>query len=391
MSTPLHDSHSYGWNCTKFGSCKEEANNDIAGLGYALPDQLSMSKPFSLFNRVLLAFVMTAYTTLAIAWISYIFRAGNFSLETELSVLDRHFLQWVWYFSKTPPTLSPTWTRTLQRTILLLSDSHIATGLAILTAGFIQSRRLTIYHFHIVVYLAWLASSTHMTTITILRTYLRRHRAVLRWRVIAMTVMFSMLFVALALTSCSVWPDISYSDQHLLYFDSQVTCAWDSELMTAWRPDVVFSVCLVTAGYIARLSKLFISTSKCFKHWFRDLPGSGLKSLFDKTETLSGTSSNGISRLAWRLLGTLILGVYVDLRALFDLYESLLSELIWLSFSLLWGTPKIFVWRMGAPVRNYEDTWSFGQLLPLLLLLLPVVALPELYSGKNRYETSRPE
>jgi hypothetical protein len=278
--------------------------------------------------------------------------------------------------------MSPVWTRTIRKIILLLGDSHIVTGVAILTAGLIQSHQMTIYHFYIVLYLAWQANSTHMTTLTILRCHLRCHRPVLKWRVVAMTIMFILLFVSLSLTASSAWP--TRRTDSTLYFDSPVICAWNSKFtkgMVAWEPEIVFASCLLGVGYISRLSKLFISTSSFFGQWFRDRPSCWLKSMFDKTEALSKTSKS-ISRPFWRFLATIILGVYATLRSPFDLYGSLLWELIWLSYSLLWGFSKIYIWRSTAPFRANEDTWGFSQLLPILLLLLPIVSLPEIYSGE---------
>ncbi len=300
------------------------------------------------------------------------------SLENGLNILDRHFLDWIWTWAKETPKMSSPWSRVLQKAILHLSDSHIITGLAILIAGFIQACQISIYHFHFVVYLAWLASSTHLTTLTILRNYLRRHRSILKWRVIAMVIMFIMLITALSLTSSRVWPS---GDWYELYYDSPVSCAWKQEYMT-YRPDAAFSVFLVTAGYLARLSKLFISTSEFFRSWLRDRPSSWLKHKYDFTQRRRRASNNATARVFWKLLGALSLRVYIDARALYDLYESLLSELIWLSFSLLWGVSKILTWRMGAPVTMYENKWGFGQMLPLLLLLLPAVAVPQFYDGE---------
>lgn len=332
---------------------------------------------------MLLAFVVTSYATLVIAWVTYIVQPepGDVSLKNELNILDRHFLQWIWKWVKKAPQMSSPWTRVLQKAILHLSDTHIVTGLAILTAGFIQSCRLSVYHFHVVIYLAWLASSTHMTTLTMLRSYLRHHRPVLRWRVIAMTAMFVMLVAALALTASRVWPDRD-GFEDILYFDSPVRCAWEHEYMRSWSSDALFSICLVTAGFLARLSKLFVSTSEIFRLWLRDRPSSWLKRRFDTAERYARSSNTVATRFYWKSLATFILGIYVEARSLYDLYESLLSELIWLSFSLLWGTTKIFAWRMNAPVRQYENDWGFGQLVPLLLLLLPMVAVPDLYAGK---------
>lgn len=188
----------------------------------------------------------------------------------------------------------------MQKTILLLSDSQIVTGIAILAAGFIQSHQMTIYHFEIMIYLAWHANSTHMTTLTISRNYLRCYRPVLKRRITAMTVIFIMLFVAVLLTLSPVWPP--WRSGESLYMDSIVFCAWGSNyfknpMKRPWQRDNIFATCLLTAGYIARLSKLFISSSTFFKHWFRDRPGSWLKSLFDKTEKRSSMSRTSTSRL----------------------------------------------------------------------------------------------
>ena len=302
-------------------------------------------------------------------------------MQPDLSILDHHFLEWIWSLATIRPVLSSVWAKVVQKTIIIFSDSHLVTGLAILGTGFIRSHSLTIYHFHIIVFLAWQASSTHMTTLSILRTHLRRHRAVLKWRVVAMTVLFVMLFVALVLTV----PAIRFGDTYWylpLYRDSPAVCSWDWEYMKTWQPDCVFSLCMLTAGYLARLSKLFISTSTFFRKWLRDRPTIWLKLLFDRSERRAVASPFATSRMFWRLTGALVLSIYVNLRSLADLYESLLLELLWLNSILIWGTAKIFTQRSTAPVQPYEDTWGFGQILPLLLLTLPLIALPELYSGK---------
>ena len=333
-------------------------------------------------DQVLLAFVITTYATLIIAWVSYIVQPVDLSLQNELNILDRHFLEWIWTWAKETPRMSSPWSKVLQKAILHLSDSHIITGLAILIAGFIQSCQISVYHFHFVIYLAWLASSTHMTTLTILRNYLRHHQSILKWRVIAMIAMFIMLVVALALTSSRKWPSYQNFPDTGLFYDSPVSCSWKQEYMMSGQPDPIFSICLVTAGYLARLTKLFTSTSDFSRLWLRDRPSSWLKRKYDSAERRKRTSNNAATRFYWKSLATFSLGVYVDARAVYDLYESLLSELIWLFFSLLWGIFKIFTWRMDAPVTTYENKWGFGQILPLLLLLLPAVAVPQFYDGE---------
>jgi hypothetical protein len=333
---------------------------------------------------VLIAFLVTSYLALVLAWVNFLFGPGEGLQENEPSILDRHFLAWIWKWAKSAPKLPSAWASVLRKSILHLSDSQIVTGISILTAGYIQSGRLSVYHFHVVVYLGWLASSTHMTTLAVLRAFLRSQRQVVQWRVTAMTIMFIMLFAAIVLTTSKIWPrsEFYYKSTEGLSLDSPAHCAWEHKYMGSWEPDAVMSVCLLTAGYLARLSKLFESTSEFFKYWLKERPGAYLKGMHDGADRRSRTSTNAVARLYWKLLAAFLLGCYVDARSLYDLYESLLSELIWLSFSLLWGTFKILVWRNGAPTREYEDAWTFGQLLPLLLLLMPLVAIPELYAGR---------
>jgi hypothetical protein len=60
--------------------------------------------------------------------------------------------------------LSQRWEHACQAFIPTFSDAHLATGMALLIAGFTQLCRLTIYHFHTLFYLAWMAFSIYLLT-----------------------------------------------------------------------------------------------------------------------------------------------------------------------------------------------------------------------------------
>lgn len=79
----------------------------------------------------------------------------------------------------------------------MLSDQLIITDITTLVAGYIKSSSISFYHFQIVTYLAWLASGTHRTALTVWRGFLRERRHILIYRVAVMTVIFFMLFVAI--------------------------------------------------------------------------------------------------------------------------------------------------------------------------------------------------
>ncbi len=101
------------WNCTHYQSCREQANNDIAGFGVRTSHYRSnLHHVVKLTNiQVLLAFVSSAFATLIIAWVSYIVQPVDGALGELLNVLDKNFLEWLWKGAKRAPTMSSRWTR----------------------------------------------------------------------------------------------------------------------------------------------------------------------------------------------------------------------------------------------------------------------------------------
>lgn len=63
-----------------------------------------------------------------------------------------------------------------------------------------------------------------------------------------------------------------------------------------------------------------------------------------------------------------------------SLYETVLThrQLLWLLFSLSWGTVKLFSERRATE----ESGWRFGQVVPVVLLLSPLLLMVEGFSGK---------
>ena len=88
----------------------------------------------------------------------------------------------------------------VERFILSLSDQQLVTGLAILIAGYINRCSMSFYHFKTVAALAWFSSTTHLATLTLLRTYLINHPRVRDWRVAAMLGIFALLALAQVLS-----------------------------------------------------------------------------------------------------------------------------------------------------------------------------------------------
>lgn len=304
-----------------------------------------------------------------------------------LNVLDRRFIWAVGWWKKTEVTKTAEASRTtkwklvLQKVLLTLSDAHLLTGLAILIAGFTQICTITAFHYHAVVYLAWTSSSVHMVTLTISRFYLRSNKPILIVRLVFMSALFILLFIALCLTASTKWP--TATNDNAFTFDAQAVCTLADGNWRVWRGDTVFALILLSLGYIFRLCKVFETTSDGCRKWLRTVPEDFLKRGFVRCQNRRDESPNFVSRAFWQFMSWLVLSSYLYVRAFYDIFESLLVELIWMTLSLLWGFAQIFSWQQNSPVRRFETQWSFGQILPLLLVAAPLIALPEFYADSK--------
>lgn len=165
-----------------------------------------------------------------------------------------------------------------------------------------------------------------------------------------------------------------------------------------------------------RLVKIFRTSSTTLEVIFRNWPSKKFKEglcFLDRKangiETKAAWLSPKASRKAYNL-GTCFL---LLARAACDVMTSLLwevcqpvdmtrlsdsaniSQVMWLFFSLAWGTLRIFSTRQladndSAATSNpqnsvilQEDFWGFGQWTPTLFLILPCLSFAEAWLGKS--------
>ena len=64
-----------------------------------------------------------------------------------------------------------------------------------------------------------------------------------------------------------------------------------------------------------------------------------------------------------------------------------IEQILWLAFALAWGTEHLFETRSLMDEvesdTSDENTWSFGQLFPVILLALPILSFAESYYGRR--------
>ncbi|KFY82344.1 hypothetical protein V500_10610 [Pseudogymnoascus sp. VKM F-4518 (FW-2643)] len=253
-----------------------------------------------------------------------------------------------------PPVLLPNPDISGIGAILAMSDAQIVTGLSILIGGFSQINfGLSIFHWHMVVRLAWFSSVTHLTTLTFLRRYIHDNRVVRILRLVLMLVLMIMLAVALiptggecGLENYSPWGPSSYTydmkiesyeSESPVYPGSPAKCCFlamsdkASFIGTTHKFDVMMiSEALLIGSTLTRVLKLFRTSSEFSTTWLRHKPAQMCK------------------RIARKLEERKIAGV--DFAVTHDSQEDVVLQ---------------------------ENSWGFGQLIAPLLLILPLFSLVE--------------
>ena len=110
--------------------------------------------------QIILAFVLTIYINFALVAIGYVF--GCIPKEF-MGILDRRLF-------KIKSRLLPTWTHVLDRVVSVFSDQQIITAIDVQGVAYFKHCTVSVYHFHVVVYLTWILSGTHLVALTVLRS-----------------------------------------------------------------------------------------------------------------------------------------------------------------------------------------------------------------------------
>lgn len=292
----------------------------------------------------------------------------------------------------------------LERFVLSLGDQQLVTGLAVLIAGYSQMSSMSAYHFNIVASLAWFSSATHLATLAVLKNYFRAYTAVRNWRVAFMLVLLSMLVVA----QIPGWADKDNSVPVICYYQ-----ALDKRDILTVFTAIGFLLITYTEGIarlytrdidwnlpddcIERMVKLlspFVFTGRYYSPSYlkktqqSQFPGD--KSSSDSVATIRVEREKGrFHRFESNMKSSHRLFKRYALATVFmgrELAFSFFITMALLITDLTYGFVQVFVYRAATPrggIDGNQNEFSFGQLVPLLLLLLPIFTIVEIHSGKR--------
>ena len=281
----------------------------------------------------------------------------------------------------------------LERFILTLSDQQLVTGLGILIAGFSTLCTRQVYHFKIISALAWFSSTTHLSTLAVLRVYFMNHRSLRAWRVVAMACIFVLLILTLVITILPLKPE------------AQTLCVFSSWKSPGDRPgalsrmlEVILILIYLIITYRYRILGLYpIATAQGLTSWLLGREPKGLPSLEEAMISACFSKSAQEIAIHRRVRYRQRLAYFVESQKQChtstkelmylntELLQSFLLEILTIFFGLVFGISQVVVYRSLAHPSQFvgnENTLGFGQLVALLLIMLPIMTAGEIYNGR---------
>jgi hypothetical protein len=277
------------------------------------------------------------------------------------------------------------WREIIEGVILSFSDQQLVTGLAILVAGYYEmlNNNLSLYHWNIVVYLAWMSSAVHIASLTLLKDAFNKRPMLRNIRVAGMLALLILLILAMwplrrfrmiedsdeipvrCLWGSRPWDSLYNNEQQLAYYSS-------TDLNWA------LSITMLLVAYVWKLSQLFSSSRGWVRKYLVAKPQAATERLMRRA--LLSHRSKWLTRPAYFLLTYchIIAVVYTEMA------DSFAAVIIYLCLALPWGTLCILDKRRHVLdyVRAGESKLTFGQLVPLFLLVLPGLSACGLFASE---------
>ncbi|KAK8051162.1 hypothetical protein PG993_002547 [Apiospora rasikravindrae] len=288
--------------------------------------------------------------------------------------------------------------RILEEVVLIFSDQQLLTGVGILLAGYILAFNsdLSYYHWRFVVSLAWLSSTVHLMSLSVLRERLWRSSLSCTGRLFAIGLVFVLLLAALVPTPSRIdpLPDVEregylgwgeYSwwrlESHMVDFAIPMRCLWNVNrskfASTGEDLNALISSLIMTAAFAWKLCQFFGGSRNIVRFWGRLKLESYLERFARRT--LHTRLYTAFSKAKYKLT----VAIYVILVAHMEFVESFMTNIVLLAYTLIWGTIRLRGNHGLEPRPEAEWEMGFGQILPLLLLAQPALATLEILVGQE--------
>ncbi|KAI1413105.1 hypothetical protein F5Y13DRAFT_31127 [Hypoxylon sp. FL1857] len=277
-----------------------------------------------------------------------------------------------------------------------MADIQIVNGLGILITGSVLlPQKLSALYWKMIVYLGWFSCITNLSALTFLRSYLIRNPFERAWRLGSTFVLLVGLIVALIPTGHFFWIPQDLGNIHDAAPSAYAICYFNTDFKRtssylgsyAGKDAMILSILLLIFSYMVKLFKV------CRGFGHHDLRNLSV-SAFTVEKCLKSAAVFqrliGSTSLLERTASNMMVAAHFVVCIWVDIFSSMASDIFWLIVSLAWGTLRItelsrVLQEASATslIPNDDSTWSFGQILPVLLIAGPVLILVR--SGREAF------
>ena len=273
--------------------------------------------------------------------------------------------------------------------VLALSDQQLVTGLATLIAGFYRHCTLTTYSFTIVGACAWLSATTHLSSVLFLEDHYRKFPRIRDLRVIFMTCSIVLLLVTMTIQLSTAW----YEGRDRLFQCSlQHFTLKGLFSSTLGALNELLAIYFIISAFVSSLIKLYTKDdddTDCGDWWTRKVAKRYEVNL-DEIGNYQGRFEKAVKKVMTSKMSPFRKRLELEWCTIWFLFfksqESALSNVMEILFGNVYGIANLM------ESRSYGSFWSlsgnanemgFGQMVPLLLFLLPVIAAGQSYFGRT--------
>ena len=282
----------------------------------------------------------------------------------------------------------------LTRFVLALSDQQLVTGLAILIGALASRCKISAYEFDVVIGLAWFSSTTHLATLDVLRDYFIRNQIVRNVRLVGMLILMGILAFGVIVIDTTAYVSVQ-----------ALQCAIEGLKSSGQDPQssiyTVNTLAFLIFSYAEKIGHLYdddleegqqlYSNRERILQLFMRLrhPNLDVSKRFYKriiktvvSEERAKTKRN-LQRKA-RKSKTMKSALFWTVAAQACFESFLFNMATWL-LGLSYGITQVIATRFFYAPKMSEDAndMSFGQVVPLFLLVIPALAAAEIYYGKS--------
>jgi hypothetical protein len=281
------------------------------------------------------------------------------------------------------------WSECFYRVTMTLSDQQLVTGIAILAASFklLNEGTITAYHFTIARDLAFFSSNAHLLSLLALWSFWGSERKtsrltgfqrrfpvpfVTKWRFFCMLVFLGLLMAATWHTAYGLWDDWASCPARCI---PKGRNNMGGEPL-AWAIASTYFLVTQYTSYAMALGERILGRAEALRTRTRKVDDAVEERLKEIPVVL--LMYKGVRGLAvvWR---------FYNFSEFFELLEMMawfLANCYWVSQNREAAKDVFGNSTRGKKERAREDEWGFGQIVPVLLLMLPLMTFFSTYHGK---------